>query len=127
MKKMGESTGAVLSGSAIGLRLYGVGCVLAGAASVAVYFGIRPGTRGVADWSLIAYTGAMLAALGIAVILLWRWAVTLFSLWSFLFGVWFLWITLLHVPFPYELWNIGLGTLALFPAFLTYRVWNELR
>ena len=123
----GRDAGGHFSLSALALRFYGLGCVAVGAGSLWLHFTIQPGTHGIPDWTRGWWLWVSLALLGLCVLLLLRWPVALFALLSTAFGIFYLVGSLFRVPFPAELINIFFATLAMLPAYLTYRAWRSLR
>jgi hypothetical protein len=115
------------SSAAVLLRFYGIACVSIGLVFLWLAFGIKPGTRGIADWTRPWPEFAILVLLGIAVFLLLRWLTLLFTLLSCGFGLFYLFGSLTRVPFPWELFNIFFALLTLLPGYLTYRAWRFLR
>lgn len=122
--KPAASSGSAATGF---LRLYGIACVGWAVIGLWLDFTIKPGTRGIADWTRGWPELMLLVFLGITVFLLLRWFVLLFSILSTGFGAFFAFASVTRVPFPAEFLNLLCALLMILPAFLTYRAWQSLR
>ena len=102
--------------------------VLAGAICI-LLAGANVGARssGGRNISGVAYLSVFLIPVGAGLVLRRRVAAVLLSLASGGLGLWLGAVSVMLVPLPWGLLDIGLGLLLLYPAWVTWRGWRGLR
>ena len=103
-------------------RILGVLTLIIGFGHILLYFAnAETRQHGGRDLSWTLWSGLLTVFISVCVMLLMRWAIILTSLCYVFLGGWLIVGSMLHVPFPWCLINIGIGLVFLIPIALLAR------